>query len=106
MSDSIPTESDTAYMRKKTAWEKLMYWKLAVVKASGKAFVAMVLSMAQALNGADWPGFSPTQKFCALALAVGSGWAVIDAFLDQSMARLSADDKTLIARETTATTGA
>ena len=85
-------------------WQTVTYWKLATAEVVGKAFVAMVLSMAQALNGADWPGFSPTQKFCAIALAIGSAWNVIDAFLNQTMSRLTAGEKSAIAAETTVTT--
>lgn len=66
----------------------LLYWKLAIFRVMGKALVAMVLSAAQALNGLEWSAFNPTQKFICVALAVGTGWAIIDAFLDQTLSRI------------------
>jgi len=82
---------DTETITKRTAWETVMYWKLAIAKVTGKASLAVVLAIAQALNGVEWSSFTPTQKFCCIALAIASGWAIIDAFLDSTMARLSAD---------------
>lgn len=76
-----------------------MYWKLAITKCFGKAMVGFILSMAQALNGLEWSNQSGTQQFIMMALAVGSAWSIVDAFLDTTMQRLSETDKKAIASE-------
>ena len=70
----------------------LLYWRLALFKVSGKALVSCVLSVASTLNGADWRDFTGTQKFLAIAAALGAMWTVIDAFLDNTMSDLKAND--------------
>lgn len=50
--------------------------------------MAIVLAVAQALNGAEWSSFTPTQKFVCVALACGTGWSIIDAFLDTTLAEI------------------
>lgn len=85
---------------KKTAWENVLYWKLAATKCLGKALLGIILSMAQALNGLNWEDQKPTQKFIMIALALGQGWSIVDAFLDQTMSILSKNEKTAIARDT------
>lgn len=65
-----------------------LYWRLAAYRASGKAVIAVVLSIAQALNGMNWSDFTPTQKFVAVALGLAAGWAVIDAFADQTLSEI------------------
>lgn len=62
-----------------------IYWQLAIFRVSGKALIAIALSIAQGLNGAQWNQFTGTEKFVAIVLALGSGWAIIDAFLDTTM---------------------
>lgn len=69
----------------KAAW---LYWKLAIFRVSGKTAMAIALSLAQALNGVLWSDFTPTQKFVTVVLALGTGWAIIDAFLDSTMGEL------------------
>lgn len=69
----------------------IIYWRLAIFRVSGKAVIAMVLSAAQALNGVEWSTFTATQKFICIALAVGSGWSIIDAFIDQTLSRIQDD---------------
>jgi hypothetical protein len=86
-------------MKPKTPYEHFLYWKLAIAKASGKALISIVLSLAQALNGTDWGNLTPTQKFITLSLAVGTGWAVIDAFLDQTMNTLAEKSKRPLAQD-------
>lgn len=87
---------------KKTFTEKVIYWRLAVTKASGKALIAMIMSMAQALNGLEWHNLNGTQQFIAFSLAIGAGWSVIDAFLDTTMQTLSEKEKQAIAKDTAA----
>lgn len=87
---------------KRTAWENVMYWKLAVIRCFGKAMIGVVLSAAQALNGLDWEKQSPTQQFVMIALAAGQGWSVVDAFLDNTMQAISEKEKHAIAKDTTA----
>lgn len=66
----------------------LIYWKLAIFRVSGKAMIAIALAIAQGLNGANWSDFTPTQQFVSIVLAVGSGWSIIDAFLDQTLSNI------------------
>lgn len=66
----------------------IVYWKLAIFRVSGKALIAVALSIAQGLNGVNWYEFTGTQKFVTVTLAVGSGWAIVDAFLDTTMGEL------------------
>jgi len=70
--------------------ERLLFWKLPLAKCAGKALMALLLSVVGTLNGAEWEVFTPTQKFVAGVLALGAMWNVIDAFLNDTMARLSA----------------
>ena len=66
-----------------------LYWKLAAFRISGKAMIAVALSVAQGLNGIlHWNDLTETQQFVMVALAVGAGWAIIDAFLDTTMAEI------------------
>ena len=81
-----------------------LYWKLAIAKCGGKALMAVINSVVATLNGVEWNTFTPTQQFVAVATALGAGWLVIDAFLDQTMSRLSESDKRQIAAETTTQT--
>lgn len=84
--------------------DNLLYWKLAITKASGKSLMAGVNAMVATLNGVEWSSFTKTQKFVAIATALAAMWLVLDAFLDQTMSRLTEEDKKRIASETTAGT--
>jgi len=77
-------------MSQGTIMERLLFWKLPLAKCAGKALMALLLSVVGTLNGAEWAAFTPTQKFVASVLALGAMWTVIDAFLNDTMARLSA----------------
>lgn len=69
----------------RAAW---LYWRLAIFRVTGKAAMAVALSIAQGLNGVRWVDFTSTQKFVTVTLAIGTGWAIIDAFLDNTMTDL------------------
>lgn len=69
-----------------TTLQNLLYWKLVIFKTGGKAMMAGILSIAATLNGSDWSQFTATQKFLAIAAALGSMWAIVDAFLDTTIA--------------------
>lgn len=101
MSD-VPPVTDTEIIRRKrrTFTEGILYWKLAVTKCTGKALMAGINSIVATLNGVEWNTFTPTQKFVAFMTAAGAMWLVMDAFLDQTMSRLSEADKKAIATET------
>ena len=73
----------------------LLYWKLAIFRVTGKALMAIALSVAQGLNGVSWGDFTPTQKFVTVTLAAGTGWAIIDAFLDQTLNLIRRNPKEL-----------
>ncbi len=66
----------------------ISYWRLVFFKASGKAINAAIMSLVATLNGVDWGNFTSTQKFVAVATALGAMWMVIDAYLDQGIAEL------------------
>ena len=85
---------------KRTFPEQLVYWRLAVTKAAGKALIAVIMSIAQALNGLEWHNLSGTQQFITFSLALGAGWSVVDAFLDTTMHSLSDKEKAAIAKDT------
>lgn len=73
---------------KELAKEAWLYWKLAIFKCAGKAVMALIMSIVASLNGTEWSNFTPTQQFVAGAAALGSLWTVIDAFLNDTMAKL------------------
>lgn len=74
----------------KTFTEQVLFWKLAILKCSGKAIMAGITSIVASLNGiTSWNDFTPTQQFIVLCTGLGSMWLVVDSFLDQSMARLN-----------------
>lgn len=77
----------------KSLAESINFWKLAIVKALGKAFVAGILSVAATLNGAEWDNFTGSQKFVAISVAIGAVWNVLDAFLSETMADLKQKKK-------------
>jgi len=85
---------------KRTLTEHLLYWKLAITKATGKSLMAGANSVVATLNGVEWSTFTGTQKFVAFVTAAGAMWLVMDAFLDSTMQRLSQADKEQIAAET------
>lgn len=66
----------------------VVYWKLAIAKCAGKAFMALIMSVVGTLNGTEWSTFTKTQQFVAVAVAIGAMWTVIDAFLNDTMATL------------------
>ncbi len=66
----------------------LLYWQLAISRVTGKAVMAVALSLAQGLNGVNWSDFTPTQKFVLVVLAIGTGWSIVDAFMDSTMSDL------------------
>lgn len=70
--------------------ERLLFWKLPLAKCAGKSLMALLISIVGTLNGAEWSAFTRTQQFVAFVLALGAMWNVIDAFLNDTMARLSA----------------
>lgn len=78
-------------MRELTA--RLVYWKLAITKCVGKALNALLISIMATLNGVEWSSFTGTQKFIAVACALGAMWSVIDAFLNDTMAGLKKGNK-------------
>lgn len=82
----MPPETNTEFLRKESLWEKWMYWKLAIAKCGFRSVRMLVLSLATTLNGSNWENFNGTEKFVALALAVGAMLEVIDAFLSTTMA--------------------
>ena len=65
-----------------------MFWKLAIAKCSGKALMALLMSVVATLNGMEWNDFLPTQKFVAICVALGAMWTVVDAFLSDTMSKL------------------
>lgn len=65
-----------------------LYWKLATLRVTGKALMALALSITTTLNGAEWSQFTPTQKFVGIVTALGAMWLVIDAFLDQTLTQI------------------
>lgn len=66
----------------------ILYWRLALFKVSGKALLALAVSLVTTLNGAEWSQFTPTQKLVGVITALGAMWLVIDAFLDTTLAEL------------------
>lgn len=66
----------------------IVYWKMSIIKCTGKALFAVVNSIVATLNGVQWSDFTPTQKFVAIACGIAAGWTVVDAFLSDSMANL------------------
>ncbi len=77
-----------------------LYWKLAIAKCSGKSLMAGMNTLAASLSGTAWSSFTPTEQFVAVCHACGASWLVMDAFLDQTMSRLSEADKKDIAKQT------
>lgn len=73
---------------KKSFTDHFLYWKIAILKCLGKALMGLLFSLVATLNGSQWNEFTHTEKFIAIVSAVGAAWTVIDAFLDQTMARL------------------
>jgi hypothetical protein len=71
-----------------TNFQNLLYFKLGIFKVSGKAMIAILLSLVSTLNGINWSAFTTTQKFVAIGVAIGQGWSIVDAFLDTTMADL------------------
>lgn len=69
----------------------LIYWKLAILKVSGKALVALFASIVATLNGVEWTNFTGTQKFIAIGCGLTAMWTVIDAFLNDTMASLKSN---------------
>ena len=90
----------SAFNAMRTFGRGLLYWKLAILKVSGKALIAAVNSLVATLNGVQWEMFTTTQKFVAMATAGAAMWMVVDAFLDQSMGILTKEEKELIASDT------
>lgn len=66
----------------------ILYWRLALFRASGKALMALAMSLVTTLNGAEWSQFTPSQRFVAFVTAAGAMWLVIDAFVDTTLAEL------------------
>lgn len=86
---------DTEVFRKMNAsqgsfMERLSFWKIGAAKAGNKALIALFISLAASLNGAEWELFTPTQKFVAIGSAIVAMCNVIDAFLNDTMAKLNA----------------
>jgi len=73
---------------KRTFGAAFYYWRMALLRVTGKAIMAGIVSMAATLNGVEWSEFNPTERFVAIATGLGAMWLVVDAFLDQSMSRL------------------
>ncbi len=68
--------------------KSVLFWKVAILKVSGKACMALLLSIVASLNGVEWATFTPTGKFMAIVVALGQMWTVIDAFLNETMSEL------------------
>lgn len=66
----------------------VLFWKMSIVKCTGKALVAIANSIMATLNGVQWGDFTPTQKFIAITCGVVAGWTVVDAFLSESIANI------------------
>jgi len=90
----------------KTMMERILFWKLAMTKVTGKAILAGGNSIITSLNGAQWSDFTSSQRLVAYVSAYGAMWLVIDAFLDNTMHELKMTQADLekIAAETTTTT--
>ncbi len=94
MSEEIKSEN-TELKSQGGAWDKLVFWKLAIAKVGLKCYVALFGSVAATLNGVQWNEFTSTQKILAIGAAGVAVSAVIDAFLSDTMAKLQgkADDE-------------
>lgn len=79
----------------------LNYWKLGIAKATGKMLAAGANSLITTLNGVQWNTFTDSQKLVALLTMGIAMWQVMDAFLNNTMASLTAAEKAQIAHETT-----
>lgn len=66
----------------------MLFWKMAILKMAGAAFMAVLLSIAGTLNGVEWNSFNSSEKFVAITLALGQMWTVISAFLNETMSDL------------------
>lgn len=87
-----PSEStsQTEFIRRRSAWEHLMYWKLGIIKGSGKAGAALIGSLIASLNEKSWSEFTGTGKFIVVATSLLAMWQVLEAFLGTEMADLKA----------------
>lgn len=86
--------SDTQTFKKSntsqgTAWQRLLFWKLAISKLLCLCLLAAVGSITATLNGTDWSEFTGTQKFLAIAALIGSVTSTVLAFLSETMAKLT-----------------
>ncbi len=108
------TEGETTRMMRRdvavkapdqTVMQRILFWKLAMTKVSGKALLAGGNSVVTSLNGAQWADFTSSQRLVAYVSAYGAMWLVIDAFLDNTMheLKITQADLAKIASETTTT---
>ena len=108
------SEGDTTRMMRRdaavkapdqTVMQRILFWKLAMTKVSGKALLAGGNSVVTSLNGAQWADFTSSQRLVAYVSAYGAMWLVIDAFLDNTMheLKMTQADLAKIASETTTT---
>jgi|SRR5690349_18226791 len=86
---------ETEFIRRKTLREhgdamvkQLLYWKLAIFKATGKAVGALIASLIASLNEKNWSDFSDTGKFIVVATAILAMWQVLEAFLNTTLSDL------------------
>ena len=84
----------------KNAKDAILFWKMAIIKCSGKALMALLLSIVGTLNGVEWSEFTPTQHFIAIVVALGAMWTVVDAFLSDTMTKLQDEREEQIASDT------
>ena len=72
----------------KNARDAIIFWRMAIIKCSGKSLVALFASIVASLNGVEWSEFTGTQKFIAITCGITAMWTVIDAFLSETMSDL------------------
>lgn len=83
----------------------LIYWKLAIARCGIKAILALFASIGATLNGVEWDSLTATKQFFAVASAIGAALIVIDAFLDNTMARIKEKEEKERLNEPSPTTG-
>ena len=70
-------------------WTGIKFWKLAISKCFFKCVMVGFTSIVATLNGAEWSTFTPTQKFVAIGSLVTAICGTAEAFLSDTMAKLT-----------------
>lgn len=83
--------SDTEIFNKSqgNAWDRLVFWKLAIAKLICLCIMAGGGSLVATLNGVEWGTFTTTQKFTAITAALMAVTSTVLAFLSDTMQKLT-----------------